>query len=283
MLIADLTKRDGGTLRLGVVGSCRVHDPIKAQVRSGRGTFQWSAHNAFTHCPPEAIQHIAFCRDRLDIPRGFAPYILRQEAVPVLDNRLPELVETCDVFLVEMSSVDYLKCGRWYFNQDYFSQQFVRGGGLGVLNWFRNIGEAAPGEALVAEARASLEAAGRPVTASMEEILRTLRKNDLTQPDFTTGLTEVAYDRSRRWIFAPIFNVDGLSPLMAERRAELARTLKTSVEALGFDYFDPTPIVAGAGRPKALDGGGADHFHYAPDFLEEMGAAYLDVILPSGS
>ncbi len=279
MLIADLAKPDGGTLRLGIVGSCRVHDPIKAQVKAGRGTFQWSAHNTFTHCPPEADQHINFCRNRLDIPRGFAPYILRQDAAPVLDDRLPELVETCDVILVEMSSIDFLKCGRWYFNQDYFSQQFVRGGGLGVLSWFRSLGEGAPDEASVAEAMASLEAAGKPITASIEEILRNLRKSDLSQAEFADGLSGMAFDRSKRWIFAPIFNVEGLSPVMSERRSELARVLNTSVAGLGFEYFDPTPIVTNAGRQKALDGGGADHFHYAPDFLEEMGAAYLDVIL----
>lgn len=279
MLIADLNKPDGGTLRLGIVGSCRVHDPIKAQVKAGRGAFQWSAHNTFTHSPPEADQHIAFCRDRIDIPRGFAPYILRQETVPVIEGRLPALVETCDVFLMEMSSLDVLRCGRWYFNQDYFSQQFVRGGGLGVLNWFRNVGDKAPSEALVAEAKASLEAAGKPVTASTEEVLRTLRKGDLSPEAFTKGLSDLAYDRTKRWIFAPIFNVEGLSPVMAERRVALANQMKAATAELGFEYFDPSPVVAETGRDRALDGEGADHFHYAPDFLETMGAAYLKVIL----
>lgn len=148
-----------------------------------------------------------------------------------------------------------------------------------MLSWYRALCEDAPSEATVAEAMASLEAAGKPITASIEEILRNLRKSDLSQTAFANGLSDVAFDRSKRWIFAPIFNVEGLSPVMAERRSELARMLETSVAALGFEYFDPTPIVTSVGRQKALDGGGADHFHYAPDFLEEMGAAYLEVIL----
>ena len=279
MLIIDFARPDGPAERVGVVGSCRVHDPLKEVARSGRGVFMWSAFNSFTHTPAETVQHIAFCRGRLEIPEPFGPYILRQDKIPFLDDRLPSLVESCTTFMVEMSGMEYLRCGHYTFNQDYFSQQFVRGGGLGVLDWHRHLSAAPPAPEKARAAMASLAAAGRRPGVASEEILTTLRNLTLTADTYKAELGQVIFDASRRWIFVPHFNVSEDPAVQIAKRAALRDVLARDAAALGCEFYDPTPIVARAGRKAALEGGGVDTYHYAPAFMPVIGQALYEVIM----
>ncbi|MGI9170065.1 MAG: hypothetical protein ACR2FH_07825 [Caulobacteraceae bacterium] len=279
MLIIDFARPDGQDERVGVIGSCRVHDPLKEIVRSGRGVFKWSAFNTFTHTPAEAAQHIAFCRGVLEIPDPFAPYILRQDKSPVLEERLPNLVASCSSFMVEMSGLEYLRCGFYTFNQDYFSQQFVRGAGLGVLDWHRRLCAEPPSPESVCAALACLRQSGRRVGVATQEILASLRNISLTAETFQTELAGAVFDPSKRWIFVPHFNVSEAPGEQIARRAVLSDLLKRACAALGHDFYDPTPRVARAGRQSALEGGGIDTFHYAPAFMAEAGEGLYEKIM----
>jgi hypothetical protein len=279
MLIVDFTRSDGAVERVGAVGSCRIHDPLKAAARDGRGAFLWSAYNTFTHTPPEAEQHIAFCRGKFEIPDPFAPYILRQEKVPILLDRLPELVDSCTTFVVEMSSVDVLRCGYYCFNQDYFSQMFVRGGGMGLLNWFRGLSERPAPPELALAARESLKDKGKPVTVSTEEILVSTVTTPLSTEAFHDALDRMIFDKSKRWIFVPHFNVSEKPDEQIAKRVALRDILKTYARARGYEFYDPTPLVAKAGKAAALEGDGADSFHYAPAFQPIVGEGLYGAIM----
>ena len=279
MLIIDFARPDGPPERVGVIGSCRVHDPLKEVARSGRGVFLWSAFNSFTHTPAEAGQHIAFCRGRLEIPEPFAPYILRQDKVPILDDRLPNLVESCTTFMVEMSGLNYLRCGHYIFNQDYFSQQFVRGSGLGVLDWHRNLSAAAPAPEKARAAMASLAESGKRLGIAAEEILSTLRNIPLSSETFKAELSQMVFQPSKRWIFVPHFNISEDPAEQIAKRVVLRDLLKRDAAVLGRDFYDPTPLVARAGRAAALEGGGVDTYHYAPSFLPIVGEGLYEAIM----
>jgi len=283
MLIIDFARPNGKTERVGVVGSCRVHDPLKAAARDGRGAFLWSAYNTFTHTPPETEQHIAFCRGRLEIPDPFGPYILRQEKIPILLDRLPELVESCMTFMVEMSSVDVLRCGYYCFNQDYFSQMFVRGAGMGLLNWYRALSGRPVSPELIQGARDALMEKGKPITVSTEEILAATVTTPLSPEAFGEALDRVVFDSSRRWIFVPHFNISDRPDEQIAKRVVLRDILKGYAKAKGFEFYDPTPLVAKAGKAAALEGEGADSFHYAPAFQPIVGEALYAAIMNEGS
>ena len=279
MLIIDFARPDGRTERVGVIGSCRVHDPLKEVARSGRGAFMWSAFNSFTHTPAEAVQHIDFCRGRLEIPEPFAPYILRQDKLPILDDRLPNLVDSCTTFMVEMSGLDYLRCGYYTFNQDYFSQQFVRGSGLGVLDWHRNLSAAAPTREKARAAMASLAESGKRPGTAAEEIVSNLRSIPLTSETFRAELSQVVFQPSKRWIFVPHFNVSEDPAERIAKRVVLRNLLKRDTAALGCEFYDPTPLVTRTGRAAALEGGGVDTYHYAPSFMPVVGEGLYEAIM----
>ena len=248
-------------------------------MRSGRGAFRWSAFNAFTHTPAEAAQHIAFCRGVLEIPEPFAQYILRQEKVPILDGRLPGLVASCTTFIVEMSGLEYLRCGHYVFNQDYFSQQFVRGSGTAVLEWQRNLSSTSPTAERVRAAMASLAECGKQPGVAAEEILCSLRSIPLTSDTYGTELSQMVHDASKRWIFVPHFNVSEDPGQQIAKRVVLRDLLQRHAEALGHEFYDPTPLVARAERANALQGDGVDSYHYAQGFLATAGDGLYEKIM----
>ncbi len=277
MLIAEI-QHSGKLRRIGIVGSCRLHDPLKAAILNAGGKFIWSAHNAFTHSPQEALQHLNFCAGRLDIPDAFAPCILRQDHTPMLPARLPEIVASCDTLAIEVSSFETIGCGGYFFNQDYFAQSFVRGKGMAHLEWFRTIGTAAPPPDLVAAAEAELLAAGQKLTPAKREILQTLRKTPVNEAHSTEALRTVAA-MAENILLVPIFNLADGPKHLQEARTGVAQRLKHAAQQVEADFADPSTIVANFPREMVLDGGGADVFHLAPDFLLTMGIALLEKLL----
>jgi hypothetical protein len=89
-------------------------------------------------------------------------------------------------------------------------------------------------------------------------------------------LARVMFAPDRRWIFQPLFDLpDRGDP----KRAALRDHVTAAAAAAGAEIFDPTRLVAQAGRAVALDGGGVDAFHFAPGFLPTVGAALRDTLV----
>src|SRR5262249_24830642 len=58
-------------------------------------------------------------------------------------------------------------------------------------------------------------------------------------------------------------------------RAKLRKILADATKKCEVDFFDPSDIVARFGRTEALANGGADIYHYNPEFQGEIGEALL--------
>jgi hypothetical protein len=281
MLIAEI-QHAGKLRRVGIVGSCRLHDPLKAAILNAGGKFVWSAHNAFTHSPQEALQHLNFCVGRMDIPDVFAPFILRQDHTPSLPVTLPDLVASCDTLVVEVSSFETLGCGGYFFNQDYFAQTFVRGKGLALLEWFRTVGAGTPPHDLVVAAEAGLTGVGVALTPARRELLKTLRRMPFNETQSTDALSVIAR-MAENIILVPIFNLADGPKTLQDARADVSQRLKHAATQVEADFADPSAIIANFPREVTLDGEGADVFHLAPGFLLTIGNSLLDKVLTGKS
>jgi hypothetical protein len=89
----------------------------------------------------------------------------------------------------------------------------------------------------------------------------------------------VIFQPARRWIFVPHFNISEDPAHQIAKRAVLRDLLARDAAALGCEFYDPTPIVARADRASALEGGGADTYHYAPAFLPIVGEGLYEAIM----
>ena len=279
MMIIDLPLDGGGAVRAGVIGSCRVYVPLGALARRGATTLRFHIKTVFSYTAAEAIQELAYSRGQLAVPDRLAPLVLNSPNADRLTDELVTLVETCQVFLVEISAWDYFVCGDLCFNYPSLANRFVRGAGPAVLAWFRQLSVNPSPPALVAAALDSLRANGKTADAVAEELLTSMVRLRPDAETFDRQVARTIFDPDRRWIFHPLFALPE-GPQSGDKSREALRTHVAGAAArAGAELFDLSPLVAQAGRAAALEGGGIDAFHFAPAFLPTVGQALRDLLV----
>ena len=263
MLIGEYTAQAGTTRRFGVVGSCRVHDPSIALLKSERIRRVWTGFNAFTHGIPDSEQYLNFLRGLVDISDAMAPFVFREEHAPTRDPKLTALIGELDDVIVEISSPIHLHLHGVALQQDYFWRMFIRQYGATLSEWYVSLMDAKPNHpANIEKALAALAAAGHEVTPFVEDVVRGTRCERLSPQGVRQGLESIMFDARKRWIIATHVVVPGVSTAMMAERARFNGVLREQAESLGAEVFDPTPLVETAGREKAMAADGADLYHY---------------------
>jgi hypothetical protein len=279
MMIIDLPIEGGGAVRAGVVGSCRVYRPLGALARGKRAKRRFLADGVFSYTAPEAIQEFAYSRGQRLIPDRFAPLVLNLPSAGHLPSELPALIDSCQVYLVEISTLDHFACGDLCFNYPSIANRLVRGAGPGMMAWFRQLSEYPSSSAIVASALDSSRASGKAADAIVEEMLTSMIRVRTRPEALVEQFARTAFARDKRWIFQPLFCLPDRPRESDPKRAALRDHVADAATAAGMEFFDLTPLVAQTGRAAALDGGGVSEIHFAPDFLPIVGEALRDVLI----
>lgn len=119
---------------------------------------------------------------------------------------------------------------------------------------------------------------GKDVDAYTMSILSGTRLVEIDEFKFARNISEIVFDRSKRWIFLPHVNLSDRPSEQIFERTQLKNMLSTEARKNHCEFFDPTSVVIQSGRSKALDAKGADFHHYAPAFLPIMGEAIYQII-----
>jgi hypothetical protein len=278
MMIIDLPLDGGGAVRAGVIGSCRVYAPLGALARRGRARGRFLAGGMFSYTAAEAIQELAFARRGLAIPDRFAPLALNRARVGDLPARLAGLIDSCDVYLVEISTLDHFACGDFCFNYPSIATRVVRGAGPGAMAWFRRLSHTPSPPAIVAAALASMRAAGKVPDDATREILASLIRVRTEPQGLDAQVARIVDTRDRRWIFQPLFGLPERADGGDRARTALRGHVAGAGAAPRAEFFDVTPLIARAGQAAALDGGGVNVVHFAPAFLPTVGDALRDLL-----
>src|SRR4051794_31349715 len=91
----------GPLRRVGVLGSCRVKNPIKLLAKADDVSIEYY-ERPFSHTSAEALQCLRFFRRELKIPEYCAPFIFEREMPPATSAGVKRLVDTVDTFVVEV-------------------------------------------------------------------------------------------------------------------------------------------------------------------------------------
>lgn len=278
MLIAR-TKADGANgprdLSFGVIGTCRVHNPMRAMIEQGLIDLVWREFNAFTHGPTEAIQYLRFVRGEGFIPGAFAPFIFRTEETPAVGEKLSNTVRELDFLIVEVSAFSRISCGPYEFQQNYFSENFIRKGGADYLNWWRDVTQGKPS---MASADELVSAKSEGLSLHDEEILRTLRFANLSDDEFQAEVQKLSQIAGLPLLLVPHFSFDDQDNAISRMRARNRKLLGASAKQLSHAFFDPSPLLMDYGREAALKNEGRDLYHYSPEFDAHIGHALLSFI-----
>lgn len=95
-------------MRLYVIGSCRVHGPLRNKSGYQR------VIPGYTHTAKEAIQRLRFIRGEVQIPDRIAPYVFSRPKAPIVTDAHRRALQSSDVVIVEVCSAkDALYDGFW--------------------------------------------------------------------------------------------------------------------------------------------------------------------------
>jgi hypothetical protein len=278
MIVIDVpSTRRGGTIRVAVIGSCRVRTPLQKTANNGDFSVIIS-QPPLTHSFNEARQSWRHATGSQPIPDHFAPFIFDQAASPLRESYPAEILDQIDVFIVEMCDSKQVRHGDWYFQGNYFSRNFVQRHASQLLGWYRKFCKGTPvDEATIEDALKKLATAGVSDIDQIEPILRHTVLEQMDKDAVLRSARAMVHDPSKRWIFVSHFAPpDDQGPIMQDRRA-LATAIQAAATDVGAEFFDPTRLIEFYGRANVLRAHGADIYEYSWDFIPVMSRIIIEM------
>lgn len=269
VITIDGVRNDQGKpARIGVIGSCRVHGPVKALVAEGQARAVAFPFNTYTHSPQDARQYLRFCMGHLILPPPLEPLVFGKAGMRYPALGFMQLVAGLDLIIAEVSSQTRLSASGFEVQQNYFATNFVRPGGKPLLDWWRTV---VRNDISRAGAASELLDTGLIDALWQREVVATAQLEEIDDATFAEAMTTLAGSHAARWLFVSHFGFDADKPVASrERNIEL---LGRFARDNGVGYFNPSPLVIEAGASVALKAGGKDIYHYDPAFEPMMGAA----------
>ncbi|WP_313443932.1 hypothetical protein [Brevundimonas sp.] len=243
-------------LRVGVFGSCRVHDPMKLASKNAELVYKTDGFFGYVHSAPDVLQALRMLQGELSAPHELYPLLSRNKTGGEysIERRWNEYVDEVDVFVVEISSVRIFAYESYSLQINRFKQRVreladgASGGEaflMGSSEWLRLL-DKAKGGALSDLDRSLIEA---------------YREYEQSAEGLAEDLDAIAALLQKPVVFVGHVNTDRRGQPIRQR-AVICQTLE-EFAATGRGWFlDPTPIVQGYGYDKAM----TDSAHFADDF-----------------
>src|SRR5262249_53500417 len=128
MRVFDLPRdrsENGRSRRIAVAGTWRLLEVFDELVATGRLTAVWSNGAITPHTLGEVQQILDYNRGEKDVPPEFLPYMFdRAESLAPRSPMVRRLLGDIDAFVIEVSELNQIKCGDWYFLREAFLSRF---------------------------------------------------------------------------------------------------------------------------------------------------------------
>ena len=244
------------------IGTCRIANALAVGQQDGRYRVDTAKVYGYVHCTKDIIQQIRFMLGELDIPDELAPFICNPGKP--LDRRLAP--PASQLYLVEISSLKEFAYGGYYLQLNHLFEHFAdRHELLRIV--FRNRTATRLGERAV-------QLAANPgfdyCTALEQDILLNAIVNVQDFSGVLEDLKLILAMFSRPPVVVTHCDV-AMQGKAIESRRRLIEYLRTASRLLGFELFEPTPLIRHYGQEFAMAKGGQDTAHYSPAFEAILG------------
>jgi len=277
MRVIDIYSKDGSkTIRAAVIGTCRLANPLnKLSGFEGAETdgvkVIWG-HSGFTHSIHDAIQWISLIKNEKVTPKGFYQLIFGTtfEESKGTDTKERfqkglELLGTCDVLMIELSSNKRVYTNEFDLNSNYLTNNFIRPGGLPVLNWWSAI---CKGEKYTSsQIKDTMEHMNKLELFTKKEIKTILSECKVTidlNADLLNSINKLNSELNDLEC-AIIVNPD---PSYSDVSKFLTEELRKNDE---IRYLDPNTLIKKHELSEVFMGDGKDKNHYNKDFNRVVG------------
>jgi hypothetical protein len=254
-------------MNVTVIGSCRVHGPLRWVAAQGLIAMHDQGVYGYTHCTKEALQQLEVLQGKRQLTDELWPYIA--------DSRYSELghgdVATADALVVEISSVKEISFRQTFLQSVFFRTALVRDR-ADLAAWWKDLRRGAstgPREDYVREDLSDLEQAlVRETTVELQ-----------AQQTIHDDMRAIATSFEGPVDFVSHFDVTDYRGRPVAIREQLIESVAAGAAKLEAPYCNPGELARRFGRSRAV----RDRSHYHPDFVRELGMRiFTDYLVPIG-
>ncbi|OZI74933.1 capsular biosynthesis protein [Bordetella genomosp. 12] len=256
-------------LKLFVLGSCRVHRPIRLLQEQGRALLCTAGIPGYIHSTREARQRLRWLSEGQGLDRQLLPFLFARSVLPRLEETHRRELAQADVVVIEAAAERSVEVDGVFLQKNLVVRHLVRELGEPGMQWWRGLirsGSVHPDD--YARAMGEYRQLAEPaLLASGERVLRRARcaldseqavRDDLQYAARLIGKPVVA-----------VTHVDLPRPdgrLMVSRSQHVARVKAAAAALPGVHVIDPLDCARDMTREQVLDRDGEDLNHYCPAF-----------------
>ena len=272
MMIMDIYSKNGTpSIRVGVIGTCRLDAPLKTLLDSERGQILLF-HSGFAHSIHDAAQWVDIIRGEKSIPEHLCPFIFGHpieklfegggSAQNLLEGR--SLFGTIDVLVIELSTKNRVHIDDYDINSNYLGTHLLRPGGIQMLDWWSAV---CRDERLLPEELELLVESVAELDIISSEHLRTMVSQCRRTIDANHLVVESISQINDILPNVEIVIISNPDPMNAELASYLADTASSTKM---FRFLDPNSLIGDMEPSEVFKGGGKDLNHYKDSFSPIM-------------
>ena len=272
MMIMDLYSVDGNpSIRVGVIGTCRLDGPLKTLRDSERGQIIWF-HSGFAHSIHDAAQWVSIMRGEKSIPEHLCPFIFGHpihklvagngSAQNLLKGR--SLFGTIDVLVIELSTKNRVHIDDYDLNSNYLGKYLLRPGGIQMLDWWSAV---CRGERPSPEELELLVESASELDILSSEHLRTMVSQCRRTVDVEQVVVESINEIQDVLPNVEIVIFSNPDPANTDFKSYLADVASSTNL---FRFLDPNSLIEDMDSSEVFKGEGKDLNHYEDSFSPIM-------------
>lgn len=264
------------------MGSCRIHNPLSALAADGKIAYLNNSFGPggqiYMHAPNEMAQFCSIISGAKSLPAEIAKYAFLSSA-QVVSPALMRFVDQADAAVIEICTDKEYSASGYALSINEIFRNTVERGGAAARIWWETINRGQrPDSAVIAGAKAELEASGGPLTEMDELVLRDLRYERLSRAGMEQKLSELVGLVGRPVLIVPHVRVRTPTGEWIENRNVHVSMVLDVARALKLAVMDPYALIERDGQERVLAKDGLDYNHYAADYLRNVGTAIIDAL-----
>lgn len=256
---------------VSVVGSCRVHNPMRALRNVGLINLNNSRLREFCHSPREALQKIRIANNRMVVPENLSLFVNGVEAAE--SNPLRADFSKTDIFVIEISSLRRLSFQGIELQLNFVTEFLVKKYNLD--DWFLKLCEMARAAPLGKKVK--LHPDKKDLPDEIYYLVSSIEMSLETDAVISEMVVKISDYLNKPILFVGHFDVLKNDGRRVGDRVRLNNCVKNSAEKLGHYFFNPSDLFNDVGADLAL----RDNNHWNYDFERKAGEFILNnKILP---
>lgn len=251
---------------ISVIGSCRVHNPMRALRNADLIKLNNSRLREFCHSPREALQKIRVANNRMEIPENLSIFVNGVEAAEKPAVRAD--FSKTDIFLIEISSLRRLSFQGVELQLNFITDFLVKK--YNLEQWFFELSEMARAAPLGRKVKHLPNVKNLP--DNINYLASSLEMSMETDEVISEMISKISDYLRKPILFSGHFDVLKNDGRRVQDRVRLNDCVKNAAEKLGHGFFNPSDLFNDVGIGLAL----RDNNHWNYEFEKDAGNFILN-------